>query len=142
MAKDAKTGLTAKQEKFCQVYMQTGNASEAYRQSYDVSKSTEKSVNELASHLLANVKIISRVNELKQLAAKRNEITVDTITNMLKEAYFLAQTKEETAQITNAANSLAKLHGLIIDKAETKNTVVMMPSIKLGEDELNFDIGN
>ena len=31
-------GLTPKQEKFCQLYIELGNASEAYRQSYDCSK--------------------------------------------------------------------------------------------------------
>ena len=55
--------LTIKQEKFCNKYLECGNASEAYRFAYDCSRMTDKSVWERASSLLADVKVTSRVKQ-------------------------------------------------------------------------------
>jgi len=59
------TNLTPKQESFCLAYLETGNASEAYRRSYDVSRTSPKSINEGACKLLANTKIASRIQEIQ-----------------------------------------------------------------------------
>jgi len=58
--------LTPKQEKFCHVYMETGNASEAYRKSYNCEKMKPESVNRLAKAQLDHIKIASRIQELKE----------------------------------------------------------------------------
>lgn len=71
--------LTIKQEKFCHAYIETGNASEAYRRAYSCAKWKDKSVWEKASVLLANVKVQSRVAELRAGLVKRHEVTVDRI---------------------------------------------------------------
>ncbi|MGW8158720.1 MAG: terminase small subunit [Desulfoprunum sp.] len=58
--------LTPKQEAFCLAYLETGNASEAYRKAYQVRiTTTKKSINESASALLATPKISSRIEELR-----------------------------------------------------------------------------
>ena len=44
--------LTPKQEAFCLAYIETGNASEAYRQAYDAGKMSEKVIHNKASDLL------------------------------------------------------------------------------------------
>ena len=46
-------GLTVKQESFVQVYIESGSASEAYRQAYDVS-ATNQARNRLAGRLAAS----------------------------------------------------------------------------------------
>lgn len=71
--------LTVKQEKFAQRYVETGNASEAYRLSYDASEMKPESVNRTAKELLDNPKITSRVEELQELARKRHQVTVDRV---------------------------------------------------------------
>ena len=43
--------LTIKQEKFCNLYIELGNASEAYRQSYNCEKMKPESVNNKAYEL-------------------------------------------------------------------------------------------
>ncbi len=63
-------GLTPKQERFCLAYLETGNASEAYRRCYDASRMKDASVNRLAKALLDNVKIGSRLADLKGQVAK------------------------------------------------------------------------
>ena len=59
--------LTFKQEKFCKYYVDTeGNASEAYRMSYDASKMKPETIWSAASRLLANSKVSARISEIKQ----------------------------------------------------------------------------
>jgi phage terminase small subunit len=72
-------GLTLKQEAFCQAYIETGNASEAYRRAYDCAKWTEKSIWEKASQMLKHVKVMPRIEELRAGILKRHEVTVDKI---------------------------------------------------------------
>ncbi|MGW8157396.1 MAG: terminase small subunit [Desulfoprunum sp.] len=57
--------LTPKQETFCLAYLETGNASEAYRQSYNPPKMSPKTVNEASCRLLANGKIAARIKEIQ-----------------------------------------------------------------------------
>ena len=52
---------------------------EAYKQSYDASKMTNKSIDEKACELAANVKVSSRLKELTDSVAKRNTVTVEKI---------------------------------------------------------------
>lgn len=56
-------GLTPKQEKFCQLYIELGNASEAYRQSYDCQDMKSESINRLAKKELDKIKIRSRLDQ-------------------------------------------------------------------------------
>ncbi len=49
--------LTPKQEKFCLAYLETGNASEAYRRAYNAAKMKAATVNRNAKALLDNTKI-------------------------------------------------------------------------------------
>lgn len=69
--------LTPKQEKFCLEYLKTGNASEAYRQSYDYKKMKPESVNRAAKQLLDNAKIATRIQELKKPAIKKAQMTLE-----------------------------------------------------------------
>ncbi|MEI7502743.1 MAG: terminase small subunit [Paludibacter sp.] len=80
--------LTIKQENFCNYYIESGNASDAYRRAYDCEKSTEKSINELSSALLNNIKVASRVNELKLNLQEKSDITKDRILNELRAIVF------------------------------------------------------
>jgi hypothetical protein len=78
--------LTPKQEKFCNLYIELGNASEAYRQSYEVREGTkESSINEQSSKLLTDLKISSRVAELRKQTAKAHGIDRAFIINGLLE---------------------------------------------------------
>jgi phage terminase small subunit len=57
--------LTKKQEHFCQEVVKQDTYSAAYRLAYDCSNWLDKSVNEKASQMMSDVKILTRVNELK-----------------------------------------------------------------------------
>ena len=123
-------GLTAKQEKFCNAYIETGNASEAYRMAYNTENMKIESVHCKACELLKNVKVTARVKELQAEAAKRNEITVDDLVKELEEARIIASTQETAQSSAMVAATLgkAKLLGLVIDKTEHKGEIIIQAS--------------
>lgn len=65
----SKGQMTIKQEAFCLAYIETGNASEAYRRAYCAAKMKDKTIWERASNLMANSKVSARVAELRQAAS-------------------------------------------------------------------------
>lgn len=108
--------LTIKQENFVLAYIETGNASEAYRRAYNAEKMSDKTITEKASRLASQDKIRATLDELRADHKERHNTTIDSITVMHNEAFQLAKLKEQPAAMTTAAQNLAKLHGLIIDK--------------------------
>ena len=112
------TDLTTKQERFAQAYVETGNASEAYRRAYDAENMKESTVHVKACELLKNGKVAVRLSELQKRAQKRHDITIDTLTEMLKADRDLAREIEQPSAAVSAVMGLAKIHGLILDKAQ------------------------
>ncbi|WP_256330978.1 terminase small subunit [Pelistega sp. MC2] len=107
-------GLTPKQEKFCQAYIETGNASEAYRLAYNASKMRANTVNVKATELLKNGKVSVRVNALKQEHLERHKLTVDDLITELEEARqaaLMAETPQSSGAVS-ATMGKAKLLGL------------------------------
>lgn len=76
--------LTPKQESFCNIYLETGNASEAYRRSYCCDKFKEKSIWEKASQLLSDVKVRSRIRELQEILKEKSDLSKERILSELE----------------------------------------------------------
>lgn len=69
--------LTIKQQNFCHKYMELGNASEAYRQSYGASKMKGSVIKVKASELLNNGNITVTLERLRKELKERSQITVE-----------------------------------------------------------------
>lgn len=111
--------LTPKQEAFAAAFIETSNASEAYRTAYDVSEGTKpETVWVSASQLLSDHKVAQRVAELQQAHRDRHDVTIDSLTKELDEARLMATAEKQAAAMTGATMGKAKLHGLITDKNE------------------------
>ena len=112
--------LTPKQENFVQAYIETGNASEAYRRAYDAEGMKPESIAVNASKLLDNAKVALMLQQLKAKAEKRHEITVDDILRELEEARTMAATQErpQVSAMVAASMGKAKLLGLEVNKTE------------------------
>lgn len=104
--------LTTKQEKFCKSFIQTGNASEAYRQSYDCQKMKGPTINRNAVALLDNSKIATRVGELQLNLQKKFEVTVESLSKELDEDRQLARSLGQPGAAISALNVKARIHGL------------------------------
>jgi len=71
--------LTIKQEKFVLKYFECGNASEAYRYAYSTKNQKEKTINENASRLANDSKILARLKELQAKAEEESKWSVEKI---------------------------------------------------------------
>lgn len=103
--------LTQRQENFCLAYIEIGNASEAYRQSYSAVNMKPDTVWRAAKTLLDNSKVSARVTELREYAASRNEITVDSLISELEEARQLARQECKPEAMVSATMGKAKITG-------------------------------
>lgn len=80
--------LTIKQENFCNYYVESGNASEAYRRAYSAENMKQESIVVKASELLSNGNISVRVDELKAKLQSKSDITKERILNELSSIVF------------------------------------------------------
>lgn len=112
--------LTPKQEAFALAYVETGNASEAYRRSYNAEKMKPAVIAVKASELLANGNVAVRVAEIQAQAAERNALTVDDLLRELEEARVAASSSEkpQAAAMVAATMGKAKLLGFLTEKVE------------------------
>lgn len=104
--------LNPKQEKFAQLYVQLGNASEAYRQAYN-SAAKPESVNVNASKMLSDTKVSLRVEEIREALRANHGITLQDLLKELEEARKAALSAEtvQSSAAVNATMSKAKLLG-------------------------------
>lgn len=70
-----KDKLTVKQENFCNYYIETGNASEAYRRAYSCATMRPETINHAAHELLVNRKVAARVSQLRAELKEHSDIT-------------------------------------------------------------------
>ena len=83
--------LTVKQERFAQAYVETSNASEAYRRAYDAENSSDAVIWTNACNLLKNNKVAIRVQQLMAKHAENHDVTVEYLTAEYREAISLAK---------------------------------------------------
>lgn len=116
--------MTPKQEAFARAYVETGNASEAYRRAYNAEKMKDEAIKVEASRLLDNPNVALTVEALKAKHQKRHDITVDKLTDMAMKAYDEAQRvavstgQMQTSAMVKATEFIGKLHGLVVEKRE------------------------
>ena len=152
--------LTPKQSKFAEEYVNTGNASEAYRRAYDVAETTSNDVIKVkASELLKNGNIAVTVKELQKKEAEAFQITrkevaegyfkmiksweylmdlaaKENLTKDQKAKFYLLKEMVKGSDYRGAYDSIAKMFGLNApDKQEIESTVNNINiNIKRGSD--------
>lgn len=128
--------LTPKQEAFAKAYIENGgNGAEAYRHAHPAAKKWKPAaVHVKASQMLALDKVQVRIRDLRTKVAERHEISIGSITEMLKEDRKLARELGQPAASISAAMGIAKLHGLIVEKRQ--NTNVNIDANQLSDAEL------
>ena len=140
--------LTPKQNKFAEEYVNTGNASEAYRRAYDVGADTKlETIASKASHLLAEYNISTRVKELQKQQVEEFKITrkdvaegyleiikawqylmdlaaKDNLSKEQKSRFYLLKEMVKGSDYRGAYDSLAKMFGLNApDKQEIEQKI-------------------
>ena len=114
--------MTPKQEQFARLYVETGNASEAYRQAYNADNMKPETVTNEAYKLLQAPDISAMVDGLKEEARQRHAVTVGDLLHELEQARAaaLAAPTPQSSAAVSATMGKAKMLGLLVDKAEIK----------------------
>lgn len=150
--------LTPKQEAFCRAYLESGNASAAYRKAYDVGEDTKPEVVHVkASELAANGNVTVRLQELRNQAAEVASLDRAWVLErlMLNARIALGQ---EKARVTirnkdsgtsedvetfdrdpGAANKALELLGkelaMFVDRSETNATITTISADPISPDQ-------
>lgn len=129
---NGKTKLTLKQENFCLIYLECGNASEAYRHVYSCDNMKDESINRKAAELLNNGKITARVKELQTKTVTKSEITKERI---IKELSCILESKITDYVELNQGNLKFKDFNKL-----TESQVRAIESIKQGRNGLELKL--
>ncbi len=131
-------GLTIKQEKFCNKYLECGNASEAYRFAYDCSNMSDNVIYNKASEMLDKGEIRVRIDYLKSHLAEAAGISALQIIREHQKIAFSNATR-----IRNGWMDLKDFESLSVDEkaciksVETKRTKRVTP---MGEDIIDEQV--
>jgi DNA-binding transcriptional MocR family regulator len=112
--------LTQKRREFCELYVANGgNGSDAYRAIYAKSPETKPATCASgAVELLQSPHVRRHISSIRTRHRKRNNITVDRLTENLVDAFNLALDQRKPAVMAKVAMDLAKLHGLVVQKRD------------------------
>lgn len=142
-----KSGLTPKQELFCQEYIKDMNATQAYLRAGFSKKATTAGVE--GHKLLKNPKVKQRIQELQQRVAKKNEITAEWVLGKIKETIERCSQAEpvldkegnptgewkfEHSGVLKGTEQLGKHLKLFTDKVEHSG-VVTLEQLVVGTEE-------
>ena len=131
-----KMGLTPQQDHFARLVAEGKAQAEAYRQAYPKSqKWTDKAVWNRASELSAHSGVLGRVSELRQQAAEKTGITLESHLNELERLRKMAEEQGNVSAAIQAEVARGKHSGVV---AATKVDVKQPPVYKFvigGDDE-------
>ena len=105
-------------EKAAQVFVETGNKTEAYRQAGYSTNMSDKAISANVNRLFHRDLVLNRVAELQAGHKKRHDITIDSLTERLTTAEQLGLEIKNPAAAVSAIMGIAKMHGLLIDKKQ------------------------
>ena len=101
-----------RQEKLAQVFVETGNKTEAYRQAGYSTNCTARTITGNVMRLFRTAKVLNRVAELQAEAAERHAVTIESLTADLREDRALAYSVKNPSAAVSAVMGMARLHGL------------------------------
>ena len=119
--------LTAKQEAFAQAVASGKSQADAYRAAYDASRSKPESVHSRASSLMADVKVASRVAELRAPAAQAAQVTLEGHLTRLETLSKAAETAGQYSAAIAAEIARGKHSGIVVDKLEHSGSIGLAP---------------
>lgn len=108
--------LTPKQEKFCLEFIQCGNAAEAYRRAYSAEKMKPETVWNSAYKLMENGEVKARVQELRETAAQKAIVTLESHLADLARLRDLAEEDGQFSAAITAEISRGKAVGLYTER--------------------------
>lgn len=110
--------LTIKQENFCLAYLETGNASEAYRSAYKTSRMKSTTINRMAKTMMDHPKITARLEQLRAPVRERALLTLEGHLERLNHLSLMAEQANQYGPAIKAEESRGKAAGLYVEKVD------------------------
>lgn len=113
-------------EMFAREYIRAGeNATQAYLKTHEVFPGKPlvhyKSAQVVSSVILKRPEVKHRIRELRNIMAKKSDITLDKVLTDIEEAIVMAKAQAKPNDLVNAAVAQAKLVGLMRERVESGN---------------------
>lgn len=120
--------MTPKQEAFAVAFVQSGSALDAYRTAgYSIGMSG-KTATEAASRLLKNSKVAARIAALREPAAQKARITLESHLADLEALRDMASQRGQFAAAIAAEIARGKASGVHVEKSEQTVTTKALPA--------------
>lgn len=119
--------LTPKQEIFCQNIAKGMNQADAYRNAFDLDAAKPESVYAMASRLLKNVKVKSRLDELRGGIVKELNYTAKESFDNLQKIQKMALESKRLSEALKAEELKGKLCGLYVERKDISGSLDMSP---------------
>ena len=116
-----------RQETLAQVFVATGNKTEAYRQAGYSQNCSDRTITGNVMRLFRTPRVLNRVAELQAEQAKLHAVTVESLTAQLREDRQLAYSVKNPSAAVSAVMGMARLHGL--DKQVLSADPINPPSL-------------
>jgi hypothetical protein len=111
--------LTPKQEKFAQEVASGKSQADAYRAAFNVRPNTKpETIVQSASKIMANPNVSTRVDELREVAAKKAVITLESHLEDLQKLRNMAVKDGKWSAAVAAEIARGKAAGVYVDKVE------------------------
>jgi len=118
MPKTNGSNLTDKQEAFALKYVECNNASQAYRHAYNTENMKDEVIHVKACELKKSGNVAVRILELQEHHREKHEITIEYLTQELKNALQLGKDEKLPNAMVSALKEMSVLHGLRVEKRE------------------------
>jgi hypothetical protein len=119
--KEQDAGLTPKREAFANAVAGGMTQADAYRHAFNAGKTTDKSVHELASRLMADIKVASRVAELRKPIAEKAQMTLESHLEDLQSLRDMAVKGKQYSAAISAEVSRGRAAGLYVERIQGPN---------------------
>ena len=117
-------GLTVKQMNFCLKYVEIGNATEAYKQSYDVKTNKRDSMKSMAVILMKNEKVRDYIAVLQAKNITKHGVTMEFMLEEYLAVKNMASLLEQPQHMKGALDSIMKLYGLGKENHDVKGDLL------------------
>ena len=130
--------VTVKQQAFARAYVESGNASEAYRRAYNSQRMSANAVRVEAHRVLKRPNVALMVSQLQEEAAEHFELTHDGVVRMLLADRDTARELGQMASAVRADELIGKNLGMFKERVEVHpRTEVLAASLgELSREEL------
>jgi len=118
--------LTPKQENFCHSYIETGNACEAYRRSYDTENMKAETIKRRAAELMEHSTIRATIDGLQDEYREQSKYTVERLAGMYQRAYDRSIVEGQLSVAVQATRGLSRLFGLEQKKPIVENQEIVV----------------